>query len=120
AYEFTNLSIRPASENFKTLPHQFQLVCTNATKLQEIDLPFDHRQISYNFTHLNEVNTLSLNSIINVPVWVLRDYGISTGMTNENLWSPRDLHARLIDRNMADFKIKFKRVKVSWFDGTYD
>ncbi|CAF1472498.1 unnamed protein product [Adineta steineri] len=28
AYEFTNLNIRSASDAFKTLPHQYQLVCT--------------------------------------------------------------------------------------------
>ncbi|CAF2876708.1 unnamed protein product [Rotaria sp. Silwood2] len=119
----------------KTLPHQFQLVCTNATRVQEIDLPFDHRQISYNFIHLNQVNILPLNSIIDVQIRVLRDYGISTGTRNESLWSRRDLHvdqdgvhigmtlwnnqARLIDQNMAGLKIKFKRVKVSWFDDQY-
>ncbi|CAF1991818.1 unnamed protein product [Rotaria magnacalcarata] len=129
-----NLSIRPASETLKTLPHPFQLVCTNATNVQEIDLSFDHRQISYSFTHLNQVNNIQLNTIIDVQVQVVRDFGISTGMKNENIWTRRDLHvsqdeihlgmtlwntqARFFDRNMAGLKIKLKNVKVSWFDGS--
>jgi hypothetical protein len=64
AYEFTNLSIRPASDAFKTLSHLFQLVCTNATFVQEIHSTFDHRMIPYDFTHLNQVQDIPLNSII--------------------------------------------------------
>ncbi|CAF3580856.1 unnamed protein product, partial [Rotaria sp. Silwood2] len=64
---------------------------------------------------------------------VLRDFGISTGERNDNIWSRRDIHidqdgshfsmtlwnsqARLVDRNMVGLNIKFKNVKVSWFDG---
>ncbi|CAM4827046.1 unnamed protein product [Rotaria magnacalcarata] len=119
-----NLSIRPASETLKTLPHPFQLVCTNATNVQEIDLSFDHRQISYSFTHLNQVNNIQLNTIIDVQVQVVRDFGISTGMKNENIWTRRDLHVSQVligsffDRNMAGLKIKLNNVKVSWFDGS--
>ncbi|CAF5136544.1 unnamed protein product, partial [Rotaria magnacalcarata] len=43
AYEFTNLNIRLASDAFKTLPHQFQLLCTNGTNVKEIDFPVDHQ-----------------------------------------------------------------------------
>ncbi|CAF3852303.1 unnamed protein product [Rotaria magnacalcarata] len=124
AYDFMNLSIRPASETLKTLPHPFQLVCTNATNVQEIDLSFDHRQISYSFTHLNQVNNIQLNTIIDVQVQVVRDFGISTGMKNENIWTRRDLHVSQVligsffDRNMAGLKIKLNNVKVSWFDGS--
>ncbi|CAF4064459.1 unnamed protein product [Adineta steineri] len=64
---------------------------------------------------------------------VLRDFSISTGERNGNIWSRRDIHidqdgthlsmtlwnsqARLIDRNMVGLNIKFKNVKVSWYDG---
>jgi hypothetical protein len=59
-----NLSIRPASNTYKTLPHQFQLTCTNATCVREIHPPYDRPQISYNFTHLNQINFIPLESII--------------------------------------------------------
>ncbi|CAF5223382.1 unnamed protein product, partial [Rotaria magnacalcarata] len=54
AYEFFNLSCRGASEAFKTLPHLYQLVCTNSTRVEEIDISFDNKQENYNFIHLNE------------------------------------------------------------------
>ncbi|CAF3351327.1 unnamed protein product, partial [Rotaria sp. Silwood2] len=132
-HELTNLSIRPASDCFKTLPHPYQLTCTNATRVQEINLSYDLNNITYNFIHLNQINTLPLNSIIDVEVRIFRDYGISTGVKNENIWSRRYLHvdqdgahlgmtlwnnqARMVDRNMAGLKIRMKNVKVSWFDG---
>ena len=31
-------------------------------------------------------------NILDVQVRVLRDYGISTGTQNENVWSRRDIH----------------------------
>ncbi|CAM4840044.1 unnamed protein product [Rotaria magnacalcarata] len=133
AYEFFNLSCRGASEAFKTLPHLYQLVCTNSTRVEEIDISFDNKQENYNFIHLNEVNSIPLNSIVDVQVRVLRDYGISTGTQNENVWSRRDLHvdqdgtqlkmtlwnnqARSISRSMVGLKIKLKNVKISWFNG---
>ncbi|CAF5071014.1 unnamed protein product, partial [Rotaria magnacalcarata] len=68
-----------------------------------------------------------------VQVRVLRDYGLSTGTQNENVWSRRDLHvdqdgtqlkmtlwnnqARSISRSMVGLKIKLKNVKISWFNG---
>ncbi|CAF1362680.1 unnamed protein product [Rotaria magnacalcarata] len=129
AYEFTNLNIRPASDAFKTLSHQFQLLCTNGTNVKEIDFRFDHQHLCYKFVHLNQVNTIPMHSIIGR---VLRDFGISTGERNDNIWSRRDIHidqdgshfsmtlwnsqARLVDRNMVGLNIKFKNVKVSWFD----
>ncbi|CAF4221896.1 unnamed protein product [Rotaria magnacalcarata] len=129
AYEFTNLNIRPASDAFKTLSHQFQLLCTNGTNVKEIDFRFDHQHLCYKFVHLNQVNTIPMHSIIGR---VLRDFGISTGERNDNIWSRRDIHidqdgshfsmtlwnsqARLVDRNMVGLNIKFKSVKVSWFD----
>lgn len=58
------MTIRPASNEFKTLPHLFQLVCTNGTNVQEIDFDIDNRQTSYNFVHLNQVNTIPMHSII--------------------------------------------------------
>jgi hypothetical protein len=64
AYEIKNLTIRPASEAFKTLPHSYQLVCTNSTSVQEINLPFDHQIISYDFTHLNQVDNKPMHLII--------------------------------------------------------
>ncbi|CAF1678640.1 unnamed protein product, partial [Rotaria magnacalcarata] len=132
AYEFTNLNIRLASDAFKTLPHQFQLLCTNGTNVKEIDFPVDHQHVCYKFVHLNQVNTIPMHSIIDVQGRVLRDFGISTGERNDNIWSRRDIHidqdgshfsmtlwnsqARLVDRNMVGLNIKFKSVKVSWFD----
>ncbi|CAF4001841.1 unnamed protein product [Rotaria sordida] len=128
-YEFTNLSVRPAPNVYKTLPHDYQLVCNNATRIEEISLAFNYQQIANNFIHLNQVNDLLLNSIIDVRVHVIRDYGISTGIHNDNEWARRDLHvsqdethlgvtlwnnqARLINHNMAGLDIQFKNVKIS-------
>ncbi|CAF1557031.1 unnamed protein product, partial [Adineta steineri] len=64
AYEFTNLNIRPASDAFKTLPHQYQQVYTNGTSVEKIDFTLNHRNMSYNFIHLNQVNTIPMHSII--------------------------------------------------------
>ncbi|CAF4049771.1 unnamed protein product, partial [Rotaria sordida] len=134
AYEFTNLTIKSAVDIYKTLPHPFQLTCTNGTRVREIDSPFVLEQNTYNFTPLNQINSLPLNSIIDVEVRVLRDFGISTGTKNETIWSRRDIHvdqdgshigmtlwneqARLVKKTMINHRIKFKNVKISWFDGT--
>ncbi|CAF1239382.1 unnamed protein product [Rotaria sp. Silwood1] len=134
AYEFTNLTIRTTSNAFKTLPHLFQLVCTSSTRVQEIDLTISPIQPVYNLIHLKEVNSIDLNSIVDVQVQVLRDYGVSTGTFNDCVWTRRDLHvvqdgihiklslwndqARLVTRNMAGLCLKLKNVKVSWFDGS--
>ncbi|CAF3436348.1 unnamed protein product [Rotaria socialis] len=123
AYEFSNLNIRPASDAFKTLSHQFQLLCTNGTTVKEIDFRLDHQHSCYNFVHLNQVNSIPMHSIIDVQGRVLRDFGISTGERNDNIWSRRDIHidqdgshfsmtlwnsqARLVDRNMVGLNIKF-------------
>ncbi|CAF4447365.1 unnamed protein product, partial [Adineta steineri] len=48
--------------------------------------------LTYNFTHLNEIENLPLNSIIDVNVKVLRDYGTTTGSTNGNSWTRREVH----------------------------
>ncbi|CAF4318218.1 unnamed protein product [Adineta steineri] len=74
-----------------------------------------------------------MHSIIDVEGRVLRDFGISTGERNGNIWSRRDIHidqdgthlsmtlwnsqARSVDRNMVGLNIKVKNVKVSWYDG---
>lgn len=49
---------------YKTLPHPFQLLCTNATRVENIDVPFERGQPIFNFTHLNELDNLPLNSVI--------------------------------------------------------
>ena len=64
AYEFTNLSIRTSVDAYKTLPHVYQLTCNNATRVHEIDAPFDLRQTCYSFTPLSQVHAVPLNSII--------------------------------------------------------
>ncbi|CAF2142823.1 unnamed protein product, partial [Rotaria magnacalcarata] len=102
AYEFTNLNIRLASDAFKTLPHQFQLLCTNGTNVKEIDFPVDHQHLCYKFVHLNQVNTIPMHSIIDVQGRVLRDFGISTGERNDNIWSRRDIH---IDQDGSHFSM---------------
>ncbi|CAF4877736.1 unnamed protein product, partial [Rotaria sp. Silwood1] len=133
AYEFTNLTIKSAVDIYKTLPHPFQLTCTNGTRVREIDPPFVLEENTYNFTPLNQINSLPMNSIIDVEVRVLRDFGISTGTKNETIWSRRDIHvdqdgshigmtlwneqARLVKKPMINDRIRFKNVKISWFDG---
>ena len=59
-----NLSVREVVDAYKTLPHPFQLVCGNGTRVQEIEFPFDIGGISFNFTHLNDLYSVPLNSII--------------------------------------------------------
>ena len=77
-YELTNLSIRPASDVYKTLPHNFQLICNNATHIEEISLAFNYQQFTNNFTHLNQINNLPLNSIIGKFLkQILRRYFLS-------------------------------------------
>ena len=49
---------------YKSLPYPFQLVCTNATRVENIGLQFERGQPIFNFTHLNEVDNLPLNSLI--------------------------------------------------------
>lgn len=63
-YEIVNLSIRTASDTYKTLPHQFQLICNNALHIQEISLSSINPPFNLNLIPLNQVNTLPLNSII--------------------------------------------------------
>ncbi|CAF0723688.1 unnamed protein product [Adineta steineri] len=80
-----------------------------------------------------EISNWDLTDLSDVEGRVLRDFGISTGERNGNIWSRRDIHidqdgshlsmtlwnsqARSIDRNMVGLNIKFKNVKVSWYDG---
>ncbi|CAF1247877.1 unnamed protein product [Adineta steineri] len=133
AYEFKNLTIRASSDAYKTVAHPCQLICTTGTRVQEVDLSFNFQQISYNFIHLNQVDTIPLNSIIDIQVKIVHDFGITTGMKNENTWFRRNIIVdqdgvnfcmtlwnnltRTIDRNMEGLRVKFKNVKVSWFDG---
>ncbi|CAF1539593.1 unnamed protein product [Adineta ricciae] len=63
-YEFLNLTIKSADEMYKTLPHPYQLVCTNATCAIETERLFDLQESTYNFTPLSQMNTLPLNSIV--------------------------------------------------------
>jgi len=57
------LSIRPAVDEYKSVPHPFQIVCTKSTRIQEIENLFFQRSAS-SFVHLDVVETLPLNSII--------------------------------------------------------
>ncbi|CAF2042231.1 unnamed protein product [Rotaria magnacalcarata] len=82
---------------------------------------------------LSNIDDAHSHQQTDVQVRVLRDYGISTGTQNENVWSRRDLHvdqdgtqlkmtlwnnqARSISRSMVGLKIKLKNVKISWFNG---
>ncbi|CAM2714278.1 unnamed protein product [Rotaria socialis] len=132
-YEFSNLSVRLASDSFKTLAHSYQLVCTNTTVATQItSTPYDETP-TFNFVHLIQIADLPLNSIIDVQANVVRDFGISTGVRNASVWTRRYLHitqdgiqtgltlwndqARLIDHNMTGLQIKLKNVKISSFDG---
>ncbi|CAF4104176.1 unnamed protein product [Rotaria magnacalcarata] len=131
-YEFSNLSVRLASDSFKTLAHSYQLVCTNTTVATQItSTPYDETP-TFNFVHLIQIPDLPLNSIIDVQANVVRDFGISTGVRNVSVWTRRYLHitqdgiqtgltlwndqARLIDHNMTGLQIKLKNVKISSFD----
>ncbi|CAF1292374.1 unnamed protein product [Rotaria sordida] len=87
-YEFVNLSIRPASDLYKTLPHQFELLCNTGTRVEEIISPLINQELYHNFVHLNQVD----NYVSDIQVRVMRDSEISTGQHNDKLWFRRDLH----------------------------
>ncbi|CAF1274863.1 unnamed protein product [Rotaria sordida] len=70
----------------------------------------------------------------NVHVKVLRDYGITVGNTNSNMWSRRELHvaqddvhikltlwndqAKRISGTIINKYLKLKNVKIDWFNGS--
>ncbi|CAF1015151.1 unnamed protein product [Rotaria sordida] len=91
SYEFDDLSIRTVDKLYKKLPHAYQLIVNKATKVREIIMSFNY-QLTYYVIHLNEIEILPLNSITDVHMKVLRDYGITVGNTNGNLWTRRELH----------------------------
>ncbi|CAM4833026.1 unnamed protein product [Rotaria magnacalcarata] len=91
SFEFTGLSIKTADSVYKTLSHPFQLIATNRTNVQETLMLFKY-ELTHNFTNLNEIEYLPINSTVDVQVGVLRDYGITTGSTNDNTWTRRELH----------------------------
>lgn len=70
-YEFMNLSVRIASDVYKTLPHEFQILCNNATCIEEIGLPLLDKDFYDNLVHLSQVNILPLNSIIGTSMTIL-------------------------------------------------
>ncbi|CAF1360754.1 unnamed protein product [Rotaria sp. Silwood1] len=122
SYEFDGLSIRTVDNMYKKLPHAYQLIVNKTTKVQEIIMSFNY-QLTCNITSLKEIETLSLNSIIDVQVQVLRDYGITAGNTNGNSWTRRELHvaqdgAKIIPTSVICKWLKIKNIKVDWFNGS--
>ncbi|CAF4184501.1 unnamed protein product, partial [Rotaria magnacalcarata] len=63
SYEFGYLSIRTVDNMYKKLSHEYQLLVNNATNVREISMSYNY-EMKYNFTDLNEIETLPFNSII--------------------------------------------------------
>ncbi|CAF4032261.1 unnamed protein product [Rotaria magnacalcarata] len=132
SYEFGYLSIRTVDNMYKKLSHEYQLLVNNATNVREISMSYNY-EMKYNFTDLNEIETLPFNSIIDVQVTVLRDYGITAGNTNGNSWMRRELHvgqngvnikltlwneqAKVISTSVIQKSLKIKYVKIDYFNG---
>ncbi|CAF1368474.1 unnamed protein product [Adineta steineri] len=133
SYEFNGLSIKTVDSIYKKLSHDFQLIVNKTTKTREITMTYKYH-LTYNFTHLNEVENLPLNSIIDVNVKILRDYGTTTGITNGNSWTRREIHvsqdqvhmkltlwneqAKKIPTSIINKEIKLKNIKIDWFNGS--
>ncbi|CAF5008557.1 unnamed protein product, partial [Rotaria sp. Silwood1] len=128
----TDLCIRTANKNYKTLPNQYQLTSTNKTTVVEI-IPFYVTPIAYILLKLEDLNSTDINSVIDIQCRVIRDYGISTGISNNRSWTKRELHilegshecrlslwnqqARLYNESLARKMIKCKYIKVKWYNG---
>ncbi|CAF4423265.1 unnamed protein product [Rotaria socialis] len=133
SYEFDGLSIRSVDDLYKKLPHEFQLMVNKTTTVREITMSFNY-ELTYNFINLNRIETLPLNSIIDVEVTVLRDYGITAGITNGNSWVRREIHAaqdgvhikltlwneqaKTIPKSIIQKTLKIKNIKVDFFNGS--
>ncbi|CAF4969149.1 unnamed protein product, partial [Rotaria sp. Silwood1] len=131
SYEITDLCIRTANKNYKTLPNQYQLTSTNKTTVVEI-IPFYVTPIAYILLKLEDLNSTDINSVIDIQCRVIRDYGISTGISNNRSWTKRELHilegshecrlslwnqqARLYNESLARKMIKCKYIKVKWYN----
>ena len=63
SYQFDGLSIRTVEDIYKTLPHPYQLIANKTSTVREINMLFNH-QLTYNFTYLSEIETLTVNAII--------------------------------------------------------
>lgn len=50
-------------DTYKSLCHDYQLIVTNNTNVRDISNQF-HYEMDYQFTHLNNIENLPLNSII--------------------------------------------------------
>jgi hypothetical protein len=48
---------------YKTLPHNFQLIATSSTSIQEVVSNFIYEPV-FNFINLEEIENLPLNSIV--------------------------------------------------------
>ncbi|CAF2053861.1 unnamed protein product [Rotaria magnacalcarata] len=133
SYEFDGLSIRSVDDLYKKLPHEFQLMVNKTTTVREITMSFNY-ELTYNFINLNQIETLPINSIIDVEVTVLRDYGITAGNTNGNSWVRREIHvaqdgvhikltlwneqAKTIPKSIIQKTLKIKNIKVDFFNGS--
>ncbi|CAF1473132.1 unnamed protein product [Adineta ricciae] len=132
-YEMSHLSIKTVDHVYKTLSNDVQLVATSRTYAHEVVSNFTYEPVA-NFVTLQEIESLPLNSIVDVNIQVLRDYGTTTGFSNNYSWSRREIHvgqngvairmtlwndqAKQVSSSMVNLRIKCKNVKISWFNGS--
>ena len=85
SYEITDLYVRTANENYKTLPNKYQLTSTTKTTVTEI-IPFHVLPTPCILLKLEDLNMTNINSVVGKLIFIFIDIIINVKIVKTKIY----------------------------------